>query len=150
MSDLIDAATHTKTAGRLFNRCWDLLEKRVRDGDDDRELVTAALASRYHWQTIGTDENLAVADWMASRAFATVGDGRAAVDFAKAALARVERAGIGDWLLASTYEGLARAYAAAGDRTARDAAHRAAEQSLEAIVDPEDRDLIASQLATVP
>jgi len=150
MTELIDATTHKKLAGQLFNRCWDLLETEPRDGAQDRELLTAALASRFHWQTIGTDENLAVSDWMASRAFAAVGDGRAAVDFASAALARVEQAGLGDWVIASMYEGLARAHAAAGDRAARDVAYAKAERAVAAIKDVEDRDLIASQLATVP
>lgn len=150
MTELIDAATHQKLAGQLFNRCWDLLETEPRDDVQNRELLTAALTSRFHWQTIGTEENLAVCDWMASRAFAAVGDGRAAVDFANAALTRAEGAGLGDWVVASMYEGLARAHAAAGDRASRDVAYARAERAVAAINDAEDRELIASQLATVP
>ena len=150
MTDLLDAATHKTIAGQLYNRCWDLLDTEVRDDAQDRELVTAALASRFHWQTIGTDENLAIADWIASRAFAAVGDGRAAVDFANAAVARAESAQLGDWVIASMYEGSARAHAAAGDRAARDTAYAKADRAVAAIKDAEDRDLIVSQLATVP
>ena len=51
---------------------------------------------------------------------------------------------------ASALEGLARANAAAGRKDERDAYFTAATQALRDIDDPQDRDLIASQLSTVP
>jgi len=54
------------------------------------------------------------------------------------------------WLRASALEGLARANAAAGRKDERDAYLTAATQALGDIDDPQDRDLIASQLSTVP
>ena len=55
-----------------------------------------------------------------------------------------------DWLVASTAEGLARAYAALGNEDARDEWISNAESLAEEIADDEDRALIASQLASIP
>jgi hypothetical protein len=55
-----------------------------------------------------------------------------------------------DWLVASAAEGVARAYAALGVEQERDEWFNSAESLVAAIVDDEDRELIASQLATVP
>jgi len=87
---------------------------------------------------------------MISRAAAAIGEGRIAVRFAARADAAGDGADLPDWLRASTAEGLARAYAAVGDHAARDAWCATARRLVEAIVDVEDRDLIASQLASVP
>ena len=54
------------------------------------------------------------------------------------------------WLVASTQEGLARAHAAAGHDEERDRWAADARRTLEAVDDDEDRELIESQLATVP
>jgi hypothetical protein len=55
-----------------------------------------------------------------------------------------------DWLVASTAEGLARAYAALGSEQDRDVWLNNAESLVEVIADEESRELIASQLASVP
>ena len=54
------------------------------------------------------------------------------------------------WRLASCYEGLARAHAAAGHREERDSFIRLSESVLETEEDDEDRGLIASQLRSIP
>jgi hypothetical protein len=51
---------------------------------------------------------------------------------------------------ASAREGLARAYAAAGDRAGYDREAQRATELLEGVDDPEDRDLVRSQLASIP
>ena len=54
------------------------------------------------------------------------------------------------WLVASTQEGMARAHAVAGHEEERDRWAAEARSTLEDVDDTEDRELIESQLATVP
>ena len=135
-------------ASQLFNGCWDLLENNLRTPDDDVTLLTLAFTSRYHWQGVGAPQQLAIADWMVSRSAAAVGFGDLAVTFAERAARSSE--GQADWLVASAAEGLARAYAAAGDTAKRNEWADKASALVEVISDAEERALIAEQLASVP
>lgn len=138
-------------ATRLFNRTWELLDGE-RDEAGDRELLATAMASRLHWQGIGTDENLAAGDWLVSHVASRLGHAALALDFAVAAHERVSTSGerLPAWLVASTLEGLARAHAVAGHDEERDAFAADARRVLEAVEDDEDREIVEGQLATVP
>lgn len=137
-----------ETASRLFNRCWELLEK-ARDQDDDVELLTSAFSSRYHWLSVGDLEKQIISDWMVARATAAVGDGDLAILFAKRAHSVAQENDVPDWLRASTAEGVARAYAVAGDVAEFNNWSALATRLIDVIVVGEDRDLIASQLADI-
>jgi hypothetical protein len=62
--DLTPAA-HQALAATLFNRTWELLES-PRSPADDRTMLACAIAWRLHWSDIGTDENYAAGDRLAS------------------------------------------------------------------------------------
>jgi len=134
-----------------FNRTWALLEAE-RSPADDRLLLASALASRLHWDGIGTDESYATGDWLVAHVASHLGYADLALDFAAAAHERVAAADppLASWLLASTMEGLARAHAVAGHDDERDRWAARSRETLARVDDAEDRDLIASQLATVP
>lgn len=140
--------THRQLAVSAFNASWTLLE-RDRSEDDDLELLEGAFASRHHWRTVGGAQQVSIADWMVSRCFAELGDGPMALRFALAAIA-ASPDDAPAWMVASMLEGLARAHAANGDAEARDDAMARATRALEDESDDEDRELIASQLASVP
>jgi hypothetical protein len=146
----VDDATQQELAAQLFNRSWELLDKSPRTSDEDVELLTVAFSSRYHWSFVGSSEQFIVGDWMVSRAAADVGEGQLALTFAQRAYDAAQNALIPDWLSASVCEGLARAYAAIGDSASRTEWFVAAQQLITLIDDDEDRELIASQLASVP
>jgi hypothetical protein len=146
----MDVEDHREVAVATFNRCWELLNQAVRSNDDDAELLTCAVASRYHWGVAGGPQECIVGDWMISRAAAALGEGHLAVWFAVRADTATSSHDVPDWLIASTAEGIARAYGAAGDALRRDLWIEKADKLIAAIADDEDRDLIASQLATVP
>jgi hypothetical protein len=135
-------------ATQLFNRCWELLEA-TRDSDDDVELLTAAFGSRYHWLNAGAMEQWIVSDWMVARAAAALGDGELAILFAQRAHSAAQESESPDWLVASTAEGVARAFAALGDVEEFNHWAALANRLVEAIADPEDQSLIASQLADI-
>lgn len=135
-------------ATQLFNRCWDLLGT-TRDADDDVELMTAAFSSRFHWLNAGAVEQWIVSDWMVARAASAIGEGELALRFAKRAHSAAQENEIPDWLIASSAEGVARAYAAIGDVEEFNNWSALATRLIDVIADPEDQALIASQLADI-
>ncbi len=135
-------------ATQLFNRCWELLEA-TRDADDDIELLTVAFSSRYHWLNAGDREQWIVSDWMVARAAAAVGEGELSLRFAKRAHSAAQEYEVPDWLVASSAEGVARAFAALGDVEEFNNWSALAARLVEVIADPEDKSLIASQLADI-
>lgn len=135
-------------ATQLFNRCWELLDT-TRDSDDDVELLTAAFGSRYHWLNAGVMEQWIVSDWMVARAASALGAGELALLFAKRAHVAAQESETPDWLVASSAEGVARAYAASGDVEEFNNWSALATRLIEVIADPEDQRLVASQLAGI-
>jgi hypothetical protein len=133
-------------ATQLFNRCWELLES-TRNPDDDVELLTAAFSSRFHWLSAGAMEQWVVSDWMVARAAAATGDGVLALRFAERAHTAAQENEVPDWLVASTAEGVARAYAVIGDAEAFNNWSALAARLVDVIADPDDKTLIASQLS---
>jgi hypothetical protein len=136
----------------LFGRVWELLDKGDRSSDENAEMLAAAFASRWHWGQAAeaTKENLAIGDWQVAHVASQLGHGSVALEYATRALAAADAEGWGDWQRASMLEGMARACAAVGDTAGRAKYFAEASAALETIVEAEDRELIASQLATVP
>ena len=131
----------------LYNRCWELLETEGRSTDDDVELITCALASRHHWRNAGGQQEWIISDWMAARAAGAVGAIDLALVFAHRANDAVTQGDFPDWLVASTAEGVTRAFGDAGKAEEFGAWFAKAERLIEVIVDEDDRGLIARQLA---
>ncbi|MGB8196266.1 MAG: hypothetical protein WCF25_04575 [Acidimicrobiales bacterium] len=135
-------------ATQLYNRCWELLET-TRDDDADVELLTAAFSARYHWLKAGELEQWIVSDWMVAHVASAIGDGALAVRFAKRAHAAAQDNAVPDWLVASTAEGVARAYATIGNVEEFNNYAALATRLIDVIADPEDQSLIASQFAEI-
>jgi DNA-binding transcriptional MerR regulator len=146
--DPVDPATHRRLAVDLFNRSWRLLELGSRTPEQDDELVHVAHASRYHWGEVGNTAHRARGENQCARVYAALGRGEPALHHAGRALSTVQAGGEGleDWDLASALEVMARAQLAAGNRG--DAAHFAglARAELDGIADPDDREIIESQI----
>jgi hypothetical protein len=150
----LDPATQRALAVGLFNRTWELLEQSP-GGDDPavhRATLESAMGSRLHWDGIGTDENYAAGDWLVAHVASRAGLADLALVYAAAAHERAVTADppVPRWLVASTQEGLARAHAVAGHDAERDRWAEAARETLTEVDDDEDRELIESQLASVP
>jgi catechol 2,3-dioxygenase-like lactoylglutathione lyase family enzyme len=133
-----------------FNRAWQLIDFADRSLADDDEMLAAAFTSRYLWDSIGGDEQRAVGDWQIAHVASLLGYAGLALSRAERALERVVRNGWTDWQLASCYEGMARAHAAAGNLAQRDHWAALSREVIDTLEDEEDRELIASQLASVP
>jgi hypothetical protein len=141
---------HRQVAVATFNQAWELLETPVRSPERDRALLGLAFTSRYHWGVVGGDEEHMVGDWMIAHVASILGLGSLAERYASSALDTCRVNGWTDWRLASMLEGMARASAAIGDDHGRDRYAAEARRVLETVEDKEDRELIASQLASIP
>jgi len=148
MSDM--RAWQKETAVQLFNDTWALIDKPDRSADEAAEMLLAAAASRWHWGEVGGVEEVAGGDWQLAHVAALLGLPDLAAMFARRNLATAESEGWSGWRLASAHEGMARACAAAGDPAGRERHVAAAMDALEQEADPEDRQIVADQLATVP
>ena len=140
---------HQYFAIQAFNGAWELIEKAERTTDDDAEMLERAFTSRWHWGHVGGEEQLATGEWQIAHVASLLGMGALAQVYARRAFARCEREGWGDWQRASMLEGMARAAAAAGDATEHAKYFALAEGAVAAIAEDEEREVIASQLATV-
>ena len=143
----MDDAARKEFAVGCYQRCWELLDAGTRTPDEEVELLTAAFTARHHWEPIGGPEQWILSDWMVSRAAAAVGEGGLALRFAERAYGACLAEGTADWLLASAAEGVARAFAAAGDEVECAAWIGVAEGLVRRITDDDDRALVADQLS---
>ena len=151
-TDPLDADTHRRLGVDLFNHVWRLLETEERTAEQDDEMVHAAHASRLHWSRSGASDlpqRLAVGEWQCSRVYAVLGRPEPALHHARRCVALVEAGGLEDWVAASAYEAMARASSVAGDRAAFDDWRSRARAATDAIADPEDREVIEGDLATL-
>ena len=137
---------HRETAKKCFNETWDYLEKKNRTADDELQMLHLAHAGRYHWSVVGTDRNLAVADWQVSRVYTAINEPRLALSFATASLERMQKRGLED-ILCTGYEAVARAHAVGKEfEAAREYVNRARKQLAETKLDEEDRKIFSDQI----
>ena len=146
----LPAEQQQRLAADLFNLVWELLERPGRTVEEDDRMVHAAHASRYHWGQVGQPTQLAIGEWQCARVYSVLGRAEPALHHARRCAEIVARDDVPDWLVASSHEGLARAYAVAGDkeeaRRQRDLAHTA----LAAVADQEEREVVKADLAGIP
>jgi len=145
-----DRERHHYWGKTLFNDTWRLMEKEDRTPDDDAQMVHTAHASAYHWLQVGTPVHFSRSHWQCSRVYCVLGRAEPALYHARFVLDICERNSIGDWDLAFAYEALARAHAVAGDK---EQSRRWLEQARQASVDiaeDDDRELLLSDLETIP
>jgi tetratricopeptide (TPR) repeat protein len=137
-------------AKALFNTTWQLLDKENRTREDDDALVHMAHASAHHWRQVGTPENFARSEWQCSRVYAVLNRPEPSLHHAQRCLDICQEHGLRDFDLAFAYEALARGHAVAGDHArAREYTEQALAAS-EDISEADDRELLLSDLETIP
>ena len=148
----LDPATRRKLAADLFNHTWTLLERSDRTPEQVDEMIHCAHASRYHWGEVPDHEtvHLARGEWQCSRVYAVLGRPEPALWHARRCLEINEAAGNADWDIASAFEAMARAYSTAGDLAETAAWKAKAVAALDAVADPDDREIIEGDIATLP
>jgi len=151
LPDVADPAAWSRYfAMETNNRAWQLAAQPARTTAESREMLHAAHASAWHWNSVGTDLNRARATYLVAEVHALLGLGDTALEFAVEALAFFEGLETPDWELAYLHTIHAHAAAAAGDGQAHADTYAAAEAALRAIADPEDRRIVEQTFAQVP
>jgi hypothetical protein len=140
---------HRKMAAELFNLTWALLDKPDRNALDVDRMIHSAHASRYHWEVVGTNENLAIGEWQISRVYAVLKRAEPALFHARRCLRICEASGITGFNLAYAHEAMARALGLSGDQAAAAASMKSARDFAETIVEPEDKQLVLADLKTI-
>lgn len=145
-----ERAAHRHFAVSAYNAVWKLLDKKDRTPAEDQQMLAAAFASRYHWSFIGDDRNFAIGDWQIAHVASYCGLPKTAHKYASSALAIVEKNGWRDWILASVYEGMARASAVGGNDVERGKWLEKAKRECALIAEEDERAIIEQQITTVP
>ncbi len=145
----LDPEAHRRLGKELYNRVWTLLETADRSPEQTDEMLHAAHASRYHWTVGGEPAHRARGEWQCSRVYAVLRRGEPALWHARRCVSLCEEHGLADWDRAAAYEAMARASSVAGDKVEARIWKDRATAALAAIADPEDRELIESDLATI-
>ena len=143
-SMLLICVISRRLALAILVSCWDLLEGE-RNSDNDRQLLTLAFTSRYHWQHVGGPREFAISDWMVARAYATGGHAGPALEWALLAQAATPDDSP-SWMKASMLEGIARAHKTAGDIQRMNTYKLLATEELALETNENDASLIRAQI----
>jgi len=134
----------------LNNKVWDLLAKADRTREDDQMMTQAAHASFYHWSVIGKPVHVARGFWLISHVYAVLKQADPATHFANRCLEVAQAEALVDFDLAYAYEGMARAYAAAGNTAKCEEYLKMTQDAGEKIKNKEDRDLFFGDFKAGP
>jgi DNA-binding transcriptional MerR regulator len=154
-TEALDSDTHRRLGKELYNHTWSLIELTDRSPEQIDEMIAATHASAYHWSKAGgTLANAARSQWQIARVYSTLARGEPAMWHARRCLDLVEAAvaaGVADdWDMPAALETLARAQAVSGDAAAARETQARSRAALDAIDDPEDRELIEQDLNSLP
>jgi hypothetical protein len=137
---------HRVFSADCFNRAWELMEKVDRSAEEDELMISACLASLWHWTQRDdcTARNLSIGYWQASRVYALLGQAENAARYGEICLRH--SAGQPPFFLGYAQEALARAALLRGDKGAMHRHLLEARRLLESVDDAEDRALLQKDL----
>jgi tetratricopeptide (TPR) repeat protein len=137
-----------KFAKLIYNNIWGLLNKSDRTASEDEDMLLSAYASLYHWKQVGNEINLQRGYWMLSRVYQTMGHADQAIEWALKCqrITKENPTVMADFDLAYAEEGLARAYALAGDLKKAEKHYKLATDLGNKIKDPEDQKIFLGDL----
>jgi hypothetical protein len=138
-----ESEAHYLFATNFRERTWHLLDEPSRTSEDDERMLSYAHASLAHWRFTGTAVHHQRGQWMLARVYAVLGEAELAVGYARRcrSLLETDKAEMEDFDFAFGAEGLARAYAVAGNRPEALKYIALAQQAGEAIANQEDREV---------
>jgi len=132
------------------NRAWDLAAQPARTPAEAREMLNAAHAAALHWDFAGDELNHARADVLLAEVHALMGFGSSALELAERVREYFLERDPPDWELAFVHAIHAHAAAVAGETQLHARSYAAAKDAVEAIADPEDRDIVLKTFIQVP
>ena len=148
IGNLIQPEEHRKLAAAFFNQTWRLLDLTGRSEEQDAQMIHCAHASRMHWEFVGDAKNRATEEWQIARVYSVLRFPQPALYHATRCLAITEHAAMKGFPLGCAHEGMARALALT-DKRAADVHYKKAAEILSSIEDPEDAEILRSDLASI-
>ena len=141
-----ETQAHRFFSADCFNRAWELMEKADRSAEEDELMISACLASLWHWKQRAdcTARNLSIGYWQASRVYALLRQAENAARYAE--ICRRHSTGQPPFFLGYAHEALARAALLRGDKSAWVEHLAEARRLLEGVDDVEDRALLQKDL----
>lgn len=141
---------HRRLAAELFNDTWRLMMLPSRTHEQEAAMLASAHASLHHWSKVGGPKEAAIGHWQIARVSAMVGLFDGALWHARRCMHIADEHALGPFVHACAHEALARALALLGKTEAAEVEAARARALLPAITDAEDREVVESDLATIP
>ena len=142
---------HRFFSAECFNRAWDLIDKPSRTPEEDQTMLQLGLTSLWHW-TQRSDRkpiNLSVGNWQLSRIYALLGQADLARLYGQASLRLSQEEGDFPFYLGYAYEALARTESISRDSAKMEEYLQKAQECIEKIPDPDDKQQLLADLATI-
>lgn len=135
-------------ASDLFMDVWAMFEIDRTPEEDDR-LLSAAHAYCFHWGEIGTQFDIARANWLLSRTYIELDRPQEGLLYAEKCLRIAQSNDVGEFALACAYEAMARATNSNGRADEAKEWVRHAEKVAESMKDPDERETILSLISLI-
>jgi hypothetical protein len=142
---------HRFFSAECFNRAWDLIDKPSRAPDEDQTMLQLGLVSLWHW-TQRSDRkpiNLSVGNWQVSRIYTLLGQADPARQYGQTSLHLSQEAGDFPFYRGYAFEALARAESISRDSAKMEEYLQKALELSEKIPDPDDKEQLLADLATI-
>lgn len=140
---------HRYVAAKSNNRAWELSTKH-RNAAEDQEMLTAAHASAYHWSLVGVELNVMRSTMLLAEVHALLSLGLSSYQYAQDMRAYFLSNDTPDWELALTHTVYAHAAYVSGNMEEHASSFAAAEQSIEAIAEHKEREIVLDTFDHVP
>jgi hypothetical protein len=141
------ARWHRTFAARAFNEAWAFLDTDELTREKEEEMLATTFAQRYHWYSVGTERNMAIADWQVSRVAAVLGYEDLARRFGERSLEIAVEYSLDPFVEGFAHEAIARAAAIVDDIETFTEHLELARAALAAVEDDEDREILQADLA---
>jgi hypothetical protein len=139
-----------RLAAQANNRAWRLSESKSRSQAESEEMLHAAHAAMHLWSIVGTDNHKAHAIQLLAHVHSLLGNADVASTYLAACASYLSSPERQAWEVA-IFHAVAANVAAAGNNAMDHRLHYARARALiDALADPEDRDILEATLAVVP
>jgi tetratricopeptide (TPR) repeat protein len=142
---------HGYFSKECFNRAWDYIDKPVRTKSEEDAMLHLSLTSLWHWaeREDCTPTNLSIGYWQVSRVFALLGQTDNARHYGELCLEASQKDDVLPFYLGYAYEALARAALVAGNLDEMEEFLNKAKQVAAKLPDPQAKQQLLSDLATI-
>lgn len=146
-----EAATwQRRLASQANNRAWTLAEAPARSPAEDDEMLHAAHAAMHLWSIVGDDGHRAHAHQLLAHVHALLGHAGEASRFLARSQPQFLESEAAPWERALAHAVAAHVAAVCGERDLHRAQHAQARRCIDALPDPQDREILEATMRVVP